>query len=182
MSSKLHQPVSGEKPPHHADRVLRLIAVFKYVKAILLIAIGLGTLQLIRSDLREQARLMFETLGSSIDALPVIRLLREIGALPAGRLRLVGVGAFLYAALFLVEGTGLWLQRRWAEYLTVVATASFIPFEIFEIVRRLTYPRVGALVINIIVVIYLVYRIRHPPAWALDADHNAEHEKEEDAS
>jgi uncharacterized membrane protein (DUF2068 family) len=72
----------------------------------------------------------------------------------------LGLGAFLYGALFLVEGIGLWLQRHWAEYLTVVATASFIPFEAFELVRRVTATRVVALVVNIAIVLYLVVRLR----------------------
>jgi uncharacterized membrane protein (DUF2068 family) len=76
------------------------------------------------------------------------------------RIAALGVGAFLYAALFLVEGTGLWRQRRWAEYLTVVATASFIPFEIYEVVRRITITRMVALVLNIAILVYLIVRLR----------------------
>ncbi len=147
------------------DPILTLIAIFKFAKAALLIAVGLGTLQLIRSDIREQARSMFEALGSSIDVVPVLKLLRQIGALPASRLRMIGGGAFLYSALFLTEGIGLWRQRRWAEYLTVVATASFIPFEIFELVRRITLPRISALVINIAVLIYLIWKLKQPTMW-----------------
>jgi uncharacterized membrane protein (DUF2068 family) len=76
------------------------------------------------------------------------------------RIAALGVGAFLYAALFLVEGIGLWLQRRWAEYLTVVATASFIPFEIFEVARRVTATRMVALVVNLAILVYLIVRLR----------------------
>lgn len=164
-----------QQDTHHAaharerDRILTMIAVFKFVKAVTLTALGLGALQLIRSDFRDQANAMFEALGQSVDVVPVLKLLRDIGALPANSLRLVGAGAFLYAALFITEGVGLWRQRRWAEYLTVVATASFIPFEIFEITRRLTLPRVGAFVMNVLVVLYLLYRIRYPLSWQLDA-------------
>ncbi|MGH7524549.1 MAG: DUF2127 domain-containing protein [Gemmatimonadales bacterium] len=96
---------------------------------------------------------------------PVLKLLRQIGALPASRLRLIGGGAFLYSALFLTEGIGLWRQRRWAEYLTVVATASFIPFEVFELIQRITVPRIAALVINIAVLVYLIWKLKHPDMW-----------------
>jgi uncharacterized membrane protein (DUF2068 family) len=72
----------------------------------------------------------------------------------------LALGAFLYAVLFATEGLGLWLGLRWAEYLTVVATASFVPIEIFEILQRLDLLRVGALVMNLAVVGYLVYRLR----------------------
>ena len=156
---------SSKAGPGERDPILTLIALFKFGKAALLIAVGLGTLQLIRSDIREQARSMFEALGSSIDVVPVLKLLRQIGALPASRLRLIGGGAFLYSALFLTEGIGLWRQRRWAEYLTVVATASFIPFEVFELVQRITVPRIAALVINIAVLVYLIWKLKHPTMW-----------------
>ena len=152
------------------DRILTFIAVFKFAKAATLIAIGLGALQLIRSDLRDQANAMFDALGQSVDVVPVLRLLREIGALAPNSLRLLGVGAFLYATLFLTEGIGLWRQRRWAEYLTVVATASFIPFELFEIHRRLTMPRVGAFMLNTLVVLYLIYRLRNPLRSQVDVE------------
>jgi uncharacterized membrane protein (DUF2068 family) len=156
-----------EETPHttHAkerDRILTMIALFKFLKGVTMIALGLGALRLIRSDFRDQANAMFEALGQSVDVVPVLKLLRQIGALAPNSLRLVGAGAFLYAALFITEGVGLWRQKRWAEYLTVVATASFIPFEIFEIIRRLTLPRVGALLVNVLVVMYLLYRIRVP--------------------
>ena len=150
------------------DRILTLIALFKFGKALLLIALGLGALQLIRSDIREQANNMFEALGSSIDVAPILKVLRQIGALAPWRLRLIGGGAFLYAALFVTEGVGLWQQRRWAEYLTVIATASFVPFEVFELVRRLTYPRASALLLNIGVVVYLVWRLNHPTSWQVE--------------
>ena len=156
-------PAAARSRPDSADRdkVLTLIAIFKYVKAFLLIAVGLGALKFIGSDFRDTAQQLFENLGQSVDVVPVLKLLRQAGALGPNQLRLIGTGAFLYAALFLVEGTGLWLQRRWAEYLTVIATASFIPFEIFELTRKLSWPRVGTFVINVGVVAYLILRLRH---------------------
>ncbi len=164
---------SSTSRPRRGDRdpVLTIIAFFKFCKALVLIVIGLGALQLVRPEVREQARELFEALGQTIDVVPVLRLLRGIGALAPKSLRLVGAGAFLYAALFLTEGTGLWLQKRWAEYLTVVATASFIPFEIFELTRKLSFPRAGALVINALVLAYLIYRLKNPTSWQKRALH-----------
>ncbi|HEY4320242.1 MAG TPA: DUF2127 domain-containing protein [Gemmatimonadales bacterium] len=164
-SHDLPEPVAHRRvtlPRHTGERdsILTLIALFKFAKALMLIALGLGALQLIRSDFGDQARVIFENLGQSIDVVPVLRLLRQAGALAPNHLKLVGAGAFLYAAFFLVEGTGLWLQRRWAEVLTVIATASFIPFELFELTRRLTLPRAAALGINIVVLLYLIWKLR----------------------
>lgn len=158
-------PDDAQHPRHRPqrDRILTLIALFKFVKGVTLVALGVTALRLIGSDLKEQARAMFEALGNSIDVVPVLRLLRDIGALPPTRLKLAGAGAFLYAALFFTEGIGLWRQKRWAEYLTVVATSSFIPFEIYEIIQKRTIPRISALVINVLVVLYLLSKLRVPP-------------------
>jgi uncharacterized membrane protein (DUF2068 family) len=61
----------------------------------------------------------------------------------------------------MIEGIGLWHQSRWAEYLTIVATSLLIPLEIYEVTRRVTVPRVTALIVNVGAVIYLIYRLRH---------------------
>lgn len=153
---------AGSHRHRHSDRIIAAIAIFKFVKVVALVGLGLGALQMIRSDWAEQARALFDTLGQSVDVIPVLHLLHTIGALPPDRLRLLGVGAFVYAALFLAEGTGLWLEKVWAEYFTVIATASFIPFEVYELVKRVTWPRGIALVINIGVLVYLIWRLRHP--------------------
>jgi uncharacterized membrane protein (DUF2068 family) len=151
-----------DTPARQRDRILAMIAAFKFVKALTLIAIGVSALKLVGSDLLDQSNTVFDALGHSIDVFPVLKLLRDIGALAPNSLKLAGAGAFLYAALFLTEGVGLWRQKRWAEYLTVIATASFIPFEVYELVLKRTWPRVGALVINVLVVLYLLYRLRNP--------------------
>jgi uncharacterized membrane protein (DUF2068 family) len=156
-----HQPAAGHR---HSDRVLALIALFKFVKSAVLIAAGLGTFRLLRADWADQARSAFETIGGSVDLVPVVRLMQQIGALSASRLRLLGIAALLYATLFLIEGVGLWWEQRWAEFLTVIATGSFIPFEIYELTRRLTWPRGGALLVNVVVVLYLIWRLQHPLA------------------
>ena len=72
----------------------------------------------------------------------------------------IAIGVGLYAALEATEGVGLLLRRRWAEYLTVIATGIGIPFELLELVQRLTAVRVGALAVNVAVVLYLAWRKR----------------------
>ena len=71
------------------------------------------------------------------------------------------MGSFVYAALFLTEGIGLWLLKRWAEWFTVVITGSLVPFEIYEIYRHPTIAKVLVLMINLAVVGYLLYRVRN---------------------
>ena len=73
------------------------------------------------------------------------RLLKRIGAL-----------VFIYAGLDLIEGIGLYLEKVWAEYMTLAITASFLPWEVFEIFRRVTVVRVGLLFVNSLVFFYLL--------------------------
>jgi uncharacterized membrane protein (DUF2068 family) len=68
-----------------------------------------------------------------------------------------------YTAVALVEGIGLWMRRSWAEWLTVLFTASLIPFELWELIKRAPghrLPIVATLFLNIIIVAYLVRFIR----------------------
>lgn len=71
-------------------------------------------------------------------------------------LRRFSIALFAYAALGLTEGIGLYLEKTWAEYFTLVITASFLPWEIFEVFRRVTPIRSGLLVINVLVFFYLL--------------------------
>jgi uncharacterized membrane protein (DUF2068 family) len=70
-------------------------------------------------------------------------------------LRRISAVFFLYAAVDLVEGTGLYLEKVWAEFVTLAITASFLPWEIYEVYRKLSWPRVSLLAINALVLWYL---------------------------
>lgn len=84
----------------------------------------------------------------------------KFGFLSTGKQVLIATGAMLYGALELFEAVGLLLRRRWAEYLVLVATAAFLPLEIDEVLRHATPVKVAALLINIAIVAYLVWRKR----------------------
>jgi len=144
----------------HRDLGITLIAVFKFVKALLLFAIALGAVGLVRGGLPRASDRLLSMLSSGTERRVTEAVLSRITNMGPTRIAALGVGAFLYATLFLVEGIGLWLQRRWAEYLTVVATASFIPFEIYEVARRVTATRIVALVVNLAILVYLIVRLR----------------------
>lgn len=87
------------------------------------------------------------------------KVLGWLSELAPGRIKAAGIGAFLLSAVFLTEGVGLWLRKRWAEWLTVVATSLFIPVELHEIATHPTLARFAALVVNLLVVAYLVRQI-----------------------
>ncbi len=76
------------------------------------------------------------------------------------QLRELSVGTFLYAGLFLTEGLGLLLQKHWAEYFTIVTTGLFIPLELYELARHFTITKLVVTVVNVLIVWYLVARVR----------------------
>ena len=140
------------------DLWLRLIAIFKYVKVTVLVAVGLGALRVLDPSVVAHAEHAISAAFSPLGHERVQRFIEHINRVHGTKLTLFGIGAFLYAALFAVEGTGLWLEKHWAEYLTIVSTALLIPLEVYELAHRLTIPRVSTLVVNILVLVYLVLR------------------------
>jgi uncharacterized membrane protein (DUF2068 family) len=142
------------------DRLIRMIAVFKFVKAGLLIALGVGVFRLVHKDLGRVLEHWCEVLRLDPGSHFVnVALERAMHASPA-QIKKLGLGSFLYAGLFLAEGTGLWLRKRWGEWLTVIMTSSLVPVEIYEIYRRPSYVKVVVLALNVAIVVYLIYHIR----------------------
>jgi uncharacterized membrane protein (DUF2068 family) len=146
--------------PSHSTRLIRLIGLFKLLKAILLIAVGVGALKMIHSDMTDVASHVVARLGLDPGGRFVGRALLHTANLTPDEIRDVGVGSFVYAALFLTEGIGLWLVKRWAEWFSVMITSSLLPFEIYEIHHRPTILKFLALLVNLALVAYLLYRIR----------------------
>ena len=117
-----------------------MIAIFKFVKGALLLALAFGALTLLHKDVAAEVEHWLDQLridpdnefiGALLTKLQLVHTkeLKEISALGAG-----------YAALFLVEGTGLLFRKRWAEWLTIVATSSLMPIEVYELVKNLRRP------------------------------------------
>lgn len=134
---------------------LRMIAVYKMVQAL-----GLVMAAAVAFHLKHQ-RNLDQLLGwlahlSLSDAGSVRR--QAMGALIAlgpRRFVVIGVVALGYAALFATEGVGLWRRKHWAEWLTVIATGSLIPIELYEVARHPGALKLGVLLANVVIVIYL---------------------------
>ncbi len=137
-----------------------MIAVFKFLKAAALIALGVGAFKLLHKDVGGLAEHLAEALRFDPGSRYVVIFLAKVSNLRPDQIKKLGLVSFLYAGLFLAEGTGLWLQRRWGEWLTVMITGSLVPVEMYEIYRRATGVRVGALIVNVAIVAYLIYKIR----------------------
>jgi uncharacterized membrane protein (DUF2068 family) len=141
-------------------RLIRLIALFKLLKAVLLIAVGLGALKLLHADVTSVLEECIAKLGLGPGSRYAGRFILEAASLTPNKIKDLELGSFIYAALFLTEGIGLWLVKRWAEWFTVIITSSLVPVEVYEIYRHPTAIRVLLLLINVVVVGFLLYRIR----------------------
>lgn len=142
------------------DKLLRLIAVFKFFKCAMLIALGVGAFKLLHQDLGGLAQHWAEALKLDPGNRFVDAALAKAAHLRPEQIKKLGLGSFFYAALFLAEGTGLWLEKRWGEWLTIIITGSLVPIEIYEIYRHPSWLKVAVLVVNVAIVGYLIYRIR----------------------
>ena len=142
--------------------MLPLIGAFKLAKGLLILIVALGALRLVHADVADAVERWTSHLHVDPDGRHLGRAVHALTALDERQLRALSVGAFVYAGLFLVEGVGLLLRLRWAEYFTVIVTSSFVPFELYEIVRRPTTIRVAALLVNLAIVWYLVVQLRRP--------------------
>ncbi|MCX6908086.1 MAG: DUF2127 domain-containing protein [Verrucomicrobia bacterium] len=140
--------------------VLRSIAVFKFVKAALMLLVALAALALVSHDLAQWARDAAGALQVRTHSHYVQLLLAKLCALQPHSLEAVSAVAFGYAALLLTEGVGLWLEKRWGEYLTIVITASLVPVELYELWLHATVVKLAALCVNLAVVGYLVVVLR----------------------
>jgi uncharacterized membrane protein (DUF2068 family) len=145
-----------------SHRALRIIAAYKLVKALGLLLVAATAFGLIGQG-------NLQSLSDWITALPIhhghgflVRAIDQLFALGPRKFLAIGIAACIYAAVFLVEGWGLWREKRWAEYLTVIVTASLIPLEVWEIFRHLTWVKVLALVLNVAIVLYLIQLLRRP--------------------
>jgi uncharacterized membrane protein (DUF2068 family) len=167
--------------------ILRLLAVERWLRSLVILFAAYGVWRF-RAD-RDAVKRAFNAdlplvqplatkLGWHIDDSSLIHTIRTILQARASTLAWVSVGLLLYGLLQLVEGTGLWLLRRWGEYFAAIATSLFIPLEIYELVERVTWIRVGALIINIGAVVYLVYRKRLFGVHGGRAAYEAERETE----
>jgi uncharacterized membrane protein (DUF2068 family) len=145
--------------------LLRLLAVERVVRAIVLIAAAYGvkrfasaqeSLRRSFGDTLPAARPLANRLGFDLDHSLLVREATKALNARQSTLTLVALGLLAYGLLEGVEGVGLWLAKRWAEYLTVVATAAFLPLEVYELIDHTTVTKAGAFLLNLAVVVYLV--------------------------
>ena len=146
----------------HSDhkRGLLLIGIFKLTKAVLSVALGVGALKLLHHDLGSVILHIADALRIDPESHLIGILMIKADLINPRDLRHFSMITFAYAIVCLVEGTGLVLEKRWAEYFTVTLTSLALPLECYELFKEFTPLRLGLLVVNLLVVVYLVWLLR----------------------
>ncbi|HWW29126.1 MAG TPA: DUF2127 domain-containing protein [Steroidobacteraceae bacterium] len=140
--------------------VLRTIALYKIVKVVLLLAVAYGELRLRDASLAAKLLSWAQARPYGLEHRIVTQLLEWFSGLSVPRINALRIVTLAYAGVFAVEGIGLWMQKRWAEWLTTIITASLIPLEAWEMFFRPTIGKAVILLTNIAVVVYLVWHVR----------------------
>jgi uncharacterized membrane protein (DUF2068 family) len=141
-------------------RVLRLIALERVARGALLLTAGVYLLFHLNSDFGRLAERAMRAIELDPRRPYFHRILAYLHHLHASELRIPATVALGYGALELVEGTGLWLDQLWAEYLTVIATSLLLPFELYELVHRPSAWKAAGIIVNVAIVGYLAYLLR----------------------
>lgn len=145
--------------------IMRFFAVERAIRGLIVLAAAYGVWSFAQS--RESIEKIFEReipllrpiagqVGWDLDHSKIITAIREIFELKPSTLHWVVIALIGYAAVELIEAVGLWMLKRWGEYFAVIATSFGLPVEIYELIERVTVLRVGALIINIGLIVYII--------------------------
>ncbi len=146
------------------DFVLRLIAIYKFIKAILALALALALMRLIHHDIGKFLKDYVVDplhLDSDVDSENhfLTWLFQFVSSLTPHTIRMSAWASLFYATVFAVEGFGLYLKKHWAEYMVLVVTGSFLPFEVYLMYLHLAWWKSLLIIGNVLIVVSLVHRI-----------------------
>jgi uncharacterized membrane protein (DUF2068 family) len=151
------------------ELILRVFAVERFIRFVVFAAAAYGVwrFRYDRADIQRAfnndlpaIRALYRDLGFNVDHSKLLGLIQHSFTLDARTLTWLAVGLAVYALIELTEGVGLWRGKRWGEYFAMVATSVFLPYEVYDLTVKITWLRVGALVINLLLVVYLVWTKR----------------------
>jgi uncharacterized membrane protein (DUF2068 family) len=138
-------------------KVLRAVASFELSKGLVVLAAGFGVLLLLHRDTSEIAQNLLRLLHISPDHRLSRLLMRSANRVTDKKLWSFAGVALIYSILRFVEAYGLWKARAWAEWIALISGAIYLPFEVVELIRRLSLFHLSLLIVNLAVVLYMVY-------------------------
>lgn len=140
--------------------MLRTIALYKLLKVLLLLLAAWGELRLHDASLAAKLVTWAQGRPSGLEHAVVTRVLQWFSGLSESKIHALRFVTFTYAAIFAVEGVGLWMQKRWAEWLTTIITGSLIPLEVWEFAHRPNLGKAAVVLGNVAIVVYLIWHVR----------------------
>lgn len=138
------------------ERAIRGIVVLVAAYGVWRFAESRGSVQRIFEKEIPLLRPLANQIGWDLDHSKIVESTRHVFDLNSSTLRWLAVGLVVYAAVEIIEAVGLWLLKRWGEYFAVTATSFGLPIEIYELTEKITVVRIGALLINIGLIVYIV--------------------------
>jgi len=145
---------SPNERPHNP--ALAAIAVYKFVKAALSVLSAIVAWRLMNPHVEAAMHDWAQSLPVGFSEHLLHEALAQVSGVPAFLWRQLGLVSLVYASVFTLEGVGLWRERRWAEYLTIVTSSLLLPFEFIAVLHHVTVVRTGVLLANAVIVAYLI--------------------------
>jgi len=140
--------------------LLRLIAAERAIRGVILIAAGAYLFGHLHSDLGKLADRWMRKVELDPNRHFLRRVVEHLHNVTTNEVKIFAFAAVAYGVLELVEGVGLWLDKLWAEYLTVIATSLLVPLELYELARKPSMWKAIGIAVNVLIVIYLAHRLR----------------------
>jgi uncharacterized membrane protein (DUF2068 family) len=163
-SRAIEHTVTSHPARRHHDIGFLVIAFIKFFNGLLLFAVGVGALSLINRDLTGLIAHWADVCQISDENQLLQDLLMKAGLVRTKHLAWVSIITFVYSTLMFTMGFGLWYETLWGEYLTVIVTASFIPYEVYHHITHVSVLSFTVLAVNSATVFYLIWRLaRRPP-------------------
>ncbi len=145
------------KRREHLRGGLRVVAIFEATKGLLVLFAGFGLLAFIHKDLHLAAEQLVRHFHIN-PARHYPRIFIDAAKqLSDVHLWVMAFSALLYSMVRFAEAFGLWKQRQWAEWFALLTGGMYIPVELFEIMRGVTWPKVTVLIVNLGIVGYMGY-------------------------
>ncbi|MDE3042517.1 MAG: DUF2127 domain-containing protein [Nitrospirota bacterium] len=128
----------------------------------LLLLVGLRLLKLVHAEIATLFSLLLEALHLDADFRILHALVLKVNARQLHSVLVMGVISLSYAGLLLAQGVGLWLEASWPAYVTVISTSLLLPFEVYEVLQRVSALRIWVLLLNLAIVVYLISQLKQP--------------------
>ena len=140
--------------------VLIAIGLYSLVKAVSLLLVAFGVHKLLGGNAGDMLHKWAQAVRVDPESRWAHLVISKVTGLSTGRMRELELGTLFYAGLFTVEGVGLVLRKRWAEYVAIISTVLFLPIEVIELYQHVSAVRIAVLVANVVMVVYLVWAVR----------------------